>query len=222
MTQEINQSLLLRLRARGPMSARQLLLREGAPPELVKEVNLLGGFDDDAFGAPAPAPPQNTIKALPAVGGGQGNQNVLDGEIATPTSLRGRAQAQPRPEAADVMAQCYNCHMTATPLWRKDDEGKMICNAYGHSSARPISMKSAVIRKRSRHDSRQGGTFFGRNTLCQSGVSRQASPARDTSPTLAPDSSTSPSPPQLKYYDPYISPLGYLMSNHFLSCLQAA
>ncbi|KAI5986005.1 GATA zinc finger-domain-containing protein, partial [Pisolithus marmoratus] len=42
-------------------------------------------------------------------------------------------------------AQCYNCHTTATPLWRKDDEGKTVCNACGlyyklHGSARPISM----------------------------------------------------------------------------------
>jgi hypothetical protein len=26
-------------------------------------------------------------------------------------------------------AQCYNCHTTATPLWRKDNEGKTVCNA---------------------------------------------------------------------------------------------
>ncbi|KAJ3872815.1 hypothetical protein F5879DRAFT_808419, partial [Lentinula edodes] len=60
-------------------------------------------------------------------------------------------------ETVEVMAQCYNCHTTATPLWRKDDEGKTVCNACGlyyklHGSARPISMKSDVIRKRSRHD----------------------------------------------------------------------
>ncbi|KAI6013858.1 hypothetical protein EDC04DRAFT_2609176 [Pisolithus marmoratus] len=25
-------------------------------------------------------------------------------------------------------AQCYKCHMTATPLWRKNDKGKTVCN----------------------------------------------------------------------------------------------
>ena len=69
----------------------------------------------------------------------------------------GRAQVVPRQDTVDVIgsstrtwvssllwdlsnsslhstvaAQCYNCHTTATPLWRKDDEGKTVCNAYGH------------------------------------------------------------------------------------------
>ncbi|KAF8172364.1 hypothetical protein K438DRAFT_1612025 [Mycena galopus ATCC 62051] len=29
------------------------------------------------------------------------------------------------------VAQCYNCHTTATPLWRKDDEGNTVCSACG-------------------------------------------------------------------------------------------
>ncbi|CAA7262300.1 unnamed protein product [Cyclocybe aegerita] len=124
-----------------------------------------------------------------------------------PKSMRnshgeGRAQAAPRQETVDVMArpsvaaQCYNCHTTATPLWRKDDEGKTVCNACGlyyklHGSARPISMKSDVIRKRSRHDARRGVGAGPEDTPSASpGVSRRTSPVRESSPTLAPDSTT--------------------------------
>ncbi|KAJ7918311.1 hypothetical protein B0H13DRAFT_2231279 [Mycena leptocephala] len=114
-----------------------------------------------------------------------------------------------RAEAVDVMAQCYNCHTTATPLWRKDDEGKTVCNACGlyyklHGSARPISMKSDVIRKRSRHDARRGGASasVSETPTASPGVSRRASPAPGgpassasnsagrASPTLAPDGTT--------------------------------
>ncbi|KAF9529913.1 hypothetical protein CPB83DRAFT_875363 [Crepidotus variabilis] len=134
-----------------------------------------------------------------------------------------RAQPTPRPETVDVVgrsrrlsftqkgpvftenqaarpsvaAQCYNCHTTATPLWRKDDEGKTVCNACGlyyklHGSARPISMKSDVIRKRSRHDARRASQSGIEDMLSTSpGISsRRSSPARDGSPTLAPDSTT--------------------------------
>ncbi|KAI3607043.1 siderophore biosynthesis regulatory protein [Moniliophthora roreri] len=110
----------------------------------------------------------------------------------------GRSQTAPRQETVDVVAQCYNCHTTATPLWRKDDEGKTVCNACGlyyklHGSARPISMKSDVIRKRSRHDARRAanGAIMAETPSASPGVSRRASPSRESSPTLAPDSSTS-------------------------------
>ncbi|KIY53166.1 glucocorticoid receptor-like (DNA-binding domain), partial [Fistulina hepatica ATCC 64428] len=51
--------------------------------------------------------------------------------------------------------QCHNCHTIVTPLWRKTDDGKTVCNACGlyyklHSMPRPISMKTDTIRKRSR------------------------------------------------------------------------
>ncbi|KAG2079379.1 uncharacterized protein F5147DRAFT_819992, partial [Suillus discolor] len=70
--------------------------------------------------------------------------------------------AAPAPNAAspeNVEVQCYNCHTTATPLRRKDTEGKTICNVCSlyyklHGSAHPISMKSDIIQKRSRHDAR--------------------------------------------------------------------
>ncbi|KAI0297069.1 hypothetical protein B0F90DRAFT_1669623 [Multifurca ochricompacta] len=125
-----------------------------------------------------------------------------------PKSMRnnhgeGRSQAAPRQESSEIIAQCYNCHTTATPLWRKDDEGKTVCNACGlyfklHGSARPISMKSDVIRKRSRHDARRGsssGNGSGHTSETPSaspGASRRPSPNGDAdggvSPTLATDS----------------------------------
>ncbi|KAI0772361.1 hypothetical protein BD413DRAFT_612527 [Trametes elegans] len=117
-----------------------------------------------------------------------------------PKSMRnnhgeGRAQAAPRQESQEVVAQCYNCHTTATPLWRKDDEGKTVCNACGlyyklHGSARPISMKSDVIRKRARHDARRAGNSISETPSASPGASRRASPNAESTPTLAPDSST--------------------------------
>ncbi|KAA1475739.1 hypothetical protein DENSPDRAFT_784052 [Dentipellis sp. KUC8613] len=117
-----------------------------------------------------------------------------------PKSMRnnhgeGRSQVAPRQETSEVMAQCYNCHTTATPLWRKDDEGKTVCNACGlyfklHGSARPISMKSDVIRKRSRHDARRAGAGVSETPSASPGASRRATPNADASPTLAPDSTT--------------------------------
>ena len=54
----------------------------------------------------------------------------------SPKSMRnshgeGRSQTTQRQESQEVIAQCYNCHTTATPLWRKDEEGKTVCNACG-------------------------------------------------------------------------------------------
>ena len=80
-----------------------------------------------------------------------------------------------------------------------------------HGSARPISMKSDVIRKRSRHDARRIGT--GETPSASPGASRRASPAanQQASPTLAPDSS------QLYYQDDYDVQEGY--QSHYMTLL---
>ncbi|KAJ1679547.1 Sodium- and chloride-dependent GABA transporter 1 [Spiromyces aspiralis] len=50
---------------------------------------------------------------------------------------------------------CSNCQTTKTPLWRRDPEGKPLCNACGlfyklHGVTRPLSLKTDVIKKRNR------------------------------------------------------------------------
>lgn len=49
-----------------------------------------------------------------------------------PRSLSNKAPpfTENSPPRQSVSAQCYNCHTTAIPLWRRDDKGKTVYNAY--------------------------------------------------------------------------------------------
>ncbi|KAJ2724713.1 GATA type transcriptional activator of nitrogen-regulated proteins [Coemansia sp. Benny D115] len=58
---------------------------------------------------------------------------------------------------------CFNCGVDTTPLWRRDNEGHVICNACGlyyklHNVARPISMKRSVIKRRRRRATNTAGS----------------------------------------------------------------
>lgn len=52
-------------------------------------------------------------------------------------------------------SKCTNCFTQTTPLWRRNPEGQLLCNACGlflklHGVVRPLSLKNDTIKKRNR------------------------------------------------------------------------
>ncbi|WFD30856.1 GATA type transcriptional activator of nitrogen-regulated proteins [Malassezia sp. CBS 17886] len=65
------------------------------------------------------------------------------------------APAECAAKGAIEALRCANCQTTTTPLWRRDEDGKNICNACGlyhklHGTHRPIGMRRTVIKRRKR------------------------------------------------------------------------
>ncbi|KAJ1836978.1 GATA type transcriptional activator of nitrogen-regulated proteins, partial [Coemansia sp. RSA 2708] len=70
---------------------------------------------------------------------------------AEPPAASEPAAASP----AQLASVCFNCHTDYTPLWRRDADGHVTCNACGlyyklHGRHRPISMKRDAIKRRRR------------------------------------------------------------------------
>lgn len=84
------------------------------------------------------------------------NQNHIYAGSATATSeLRRKPGPIPQIQVRPGITVCQNCMTTTTPLWRRDENGQIMCNACGlflklHGRKRPISLKTDVIKSRNR------------------------------------------------------------------------
>lgn len=74
---------------------------------------------------------------------------------------------------------CKNCLTTNTPLWRRDDNGSILCNACGlflklHGKSRPISLKTDIIKPRNRNNNKltsNNNSLFNGNIIMNTNIS---------------------------------------------------
>lgn len=119
---------------------------------------------------------QVTVSQLPARRSSQEPAGSDDLAVADTsqddTSPRPSTRETPplAPNTANLILSCQNCGTTITPLWRRDEGGRTICNACGkfhvprcggsltslglyhklHGVHRPVAMKKSIIKRRKR------------------------------------------------------------------------
>lgn len=97
---------------------------------------------------PHPLPPANPQHPPLLVTEGNGGETTTDASTEMEDMSR-------RSSVSEQDQVCQNCSTTTTPLWRRDSEGTVLCNACGlflklHGRARPISLKTDIIKHRNR------------------------------------------------------------------------
>ncbi|KAH9449176.1 hypothetical protein Pst134EB_020009 [Puccinia striiformis f. sp. tritici] len=102
--------------------------------------------------------------------GGRSNHTSSIGEARRRTKQLPYSSAEPASannpatssngQANPSTTQCLNCHTKETPLWRRDSEGRPLCNACGlfvnlHGTPRPAALSTGIIKRRNRGKNRE-------------------------------------------------------------------
>ncbi|KAH8915115.1 hypothetical protein BT69DRAFT_1341738 [Atractiella rhizophila] len=88
---------------------------------------------------------------------GEGTSKKRSNSIGE-VSLAGKvaaARISDKNSSSDIPMVCGNCRTSNTPLWRRDAEGRPLCNACGlfrnlHGVDRPLSLNTGIVKKRNR------------------------------------------------------------------------
>ncbi|KAJ2552781.1 GATA type transcriptional activator of nitrogen-regulated proteins, partial [Coemansia sp. RSA 1933] len=122
--------------------------------------NIVGPIPESAVG-PGRVPPSvaeaiAASLALPLLAKDDGTTSAGSGRSRSPSSATASGGvSMDGTTLVNERAICFNCGTDYTPLWRRDAEGHIACNACGlyyklHGKHRPISLKRSSIKRRRR------------------------------------------------------------------------